>query len=291
MLLPGTQTGYRSRYETFRAELKNLGYIEGRDVQLDVRWADDRTERLEALAKELVALRPAVILTGTSAGVAACQKATTTTPIVFATAASVVEQGFIASYARPGGNVTGVVIYPMERKMVELAREALPQARRLAILVHESDPIHKLLLADFLEACAKLKFEPIIARVRRVEDLGLAVNDALAQRPDALVLPDLAFMLSSERYLVERALQARLPLVSSRVETTIAGGLMSYGTSRNENFRRAAAMVDKVLRGAKPGDLPVEQPERFELVVNAKTMKAIGVELSPVIMMRARVVQ
>jgi len=291
VLLPGTQSGYRARYETFRAELKNLGYIEGRDVTFDVRWADDRAERFEALAKELVARRPEVILTGTSRGVAACQQATKTIPIVFATAASAIEQGFVASYARPGGNVTGVIIQPIEGKMVELAREALPQARRLAIVVYEPDPIHKIVLADFLEACAKLKFEPIIARVRRVEDLGVAFNEMLGQKPDALVLPSLAFTVSNERYLVERSVQAKLPLLSGRVETTLGGGLMSYGSSRNENFRRAAALVDKILRGAKPADLPVEQPERFEVVVNAKTMKAIGVELSPVTMMRARLVQ
>ena len=291
MLLPGTQAGYRSRYETFRAELKNLGYIEGRDVRIDVRWGDDRRDRLEALARELAALQPAVILTASSAGVLACRKATSAIPIVFATTGSPVEQEIAATVAGSGGNVTGVATYAAERKMVELAREALPRARRLAILVHEPDPVHKLLLADFLEACAKLKFEPVIGRVKRVEDLGLAFSDVVAQKPDALVLPNLAFMLANERYLVERALQSRLPLVSGRVETTLAGGLMSYGSPRNENFRRAAVIVDKILRGAKPGELPVEQPDRFEVVVNARTAKAIGVELATATMQRARVVQ
>lgn len=290
VLIPGTQSAYRSRLEAFRAELKNLGYIEGRDVQLEMRWGEDRTGQLEELAAELVALHPAVILTASSAGVAACRKATTTIPIVFATAASPVEQGFVASLARPGGNVTGVAIHPMERKMVELAREALPQARRLAILVHDADPVHKLFLADFLEACAKLKFEPVVGRVNRVEDLGLAFNEVVSQKPAALVLPNQVFMLSNERYLIERTLQAKLPLITGLAETTLAGGLMSYGTSRTENFRRAASMVHKILRGAKPGDLAVEQPERFDLVVNAKTMQAIGVELSPVTMQRARLV-
>ncbi len=291
VLFPGTQAGYRSRYETFRAELKNLGYIEGRDVRIEVRWGEDRTERLDALARELVALRPAVVVTGSSAGIAACRKATSTIPIVFATAGSLVEQQFVASLAHPGGNITGVSIHATESKVVELAREALPRARRLAILVHEPDPIHKIALGDFLEACAKLKFEPIIGRVKRVEDLGVVFNEVLAQKPDALVVPNLTFMTSNERYLLERSLQAKLPLLSGRVETTLAGGLMSYGTSRNENFRRAAALVDKILRGAKPAELPVEQPERFELVVNAKTLKAIGIELSPTTMMRARLVQ
>ena len=290
VLLPGTQAGYRARYETFRAELKNLGYIEGRDVRIDVRWADERRERLETLAKELAALQPAVILTASSAGVLACRKATSVIPIVFAATGSPVEQEIAATVAGAGGNVTGVASYATERRMVELAREALPRARRVAILVHEPDPVHKLLLADFLEACARLKLEPVIGRVKRVEDLGLAFSEALAQKPDALVVPNLAFMRSNERYLVERALQARLPLISGRVETTLAGGLMSYGSARNENFRRAAAIVDKILRGAKPGELPVEQPDRFELVVNGKTLKAIGAELAPGTLARARLV-
>jgi len=287
VLLPGTQSGYRSRFDVFRAELKKLGYLEGRDISMESRWADDRTERLESLAAELVALGPAVILTASSAGVAACRKATTTIPIVFATAGAPVEQGFVSSLRRPGGNVTGVLVHGMERKMVELAREALPQARRLAILVHEPDPVHKSMLDQFVAATGQFKFEPVIGRVRRVEELALAFDEIVSRKPDALVLPNLVFMLSNSRYLVERSLDARLPLLTGREDTTAAGGLLSYGTSREENFRRAAVLVDKILRGANPADLPVEQPERFQLVVNRKTAKTIGVELSPVTMLRA----
>ncbi len=287
VLLPGTQAAYRSRLDTFRGELKKLGYLEGRDILIDARWADDRTERLDSLAAELAALGPAVILTASSAGVAACKKASKTIPIVFATAGRPVEQGFVSSLRRPGGNITGVMVHSMEGKLVEVAREALPQARRLAILVHEPDPIHKPTLDQFLAAAAQFKFEPIVGRVKRVVDLGLVFNEVVSGKPDALVLPNMVFMLSNYRYLVERSLDARLPLVTGREETTAAGGLLSYGSSRNENFRRAAVQVDKILRGAKPADLPVEQPERFQLIVNLKTAKTMGIDISPATMLRA----
>lgn len=286
-LLPGTPEGYRSRFEAFRAELRKLGHHEGRDIWIESRWAEDRTSRLPSLAAELVALGPVVILTGTSAGVAACKKATATIPIVFATARKPVEQGFVSSLRRPGGNITGVIVHEMERKLVEVAREALPQARRLAILVHEPDPIHKEMLDAFVGAAGEFKFEPVVVRVRRVEELALAFNEIVRRKPDALVLPTLAFLFSNHRYLIERSLEARLPLLTGFPEAVAAGGLLSYGTSREENYRRAAHMVDKILRGAKPADLAVELPERIQLTVNRKTAKAIGVELSPVTMLRA----
>ena len=234
-----------------------------------------------------MALGPAVILTATSAGVAACKQATQTIPIVFGNASNPVEQSFISSLRRPGGNITGILVHAMDAKMVEIAREALPQARRLAILVYEADPIQKSVREAFVSAALQLKFEPIVVNVRRVEELALAFNEVVGKKPDALYLPPISFMFSNRRYLVERALEARLPLLSGREETTAAGGLLSYSTDRLENYRRAAALVDKILRGAKPGELPVEQPERFQLVVNMKTAKAIGVTLSPTTMLRA----
>lgn len=285
--MPGAQPAYRSRFETFRAALKSHGQVEGRDILIEARWAEDRTERLPALARELAALRPAVLVTSSSAGVAACKQATSTIPIVFATAGDPVQQGFVSSLRRPGGNITGVLVHNIDDKLVEVAREALPQAQRLAILVHEPDPVHKITLAAFVPATERFKFQPIIVRVKRTEDLALAFEEMLRGKPDALYLPGLVFTLSHYRYLVERALEARLPLLSSREETTEAGALLSYGTSREENFRRAASLVDRILRGANPGDLPVEQPERFHLVINLKTAKAIGVTISQATLLRA----
>jgi len=287
VLLPGTQFGYRSRFEAFRAVLKERGHVEGRDILIEARWADDRTERLPALAAELVALGPTVILTASSAGVAACRRATSTIPIVFATAGKPVEQGFVASLGRPGGNVTGVAIHIMDQKMVEIAREALPRAQRLAMLVHEPDPMSKPTVEAFVQAARSFKFEPVIVSVKRVEELASTFDEIVRSRPDALYLPNLVFSFSHHRYLVERSLEAKLALLSGREETTDAGGLLSYSFSRNENFRRAGSLVDRILRGAKPADLPVEQPDRFQLAVNLRTAKAIGVTLSQTMLLRA----
>jgi putative ABC transport system substrate-binding protein len=273
----------------FRNELKRLGYVEGRDVTIEARWADYKADQLASLAAELVKLNPAVIFTGTIAAVGACKKATTAIPIVFATAAQPVELGFVESLRRPGGNITGVILHPgMAAKVLEIAREALPRIHRLAILIHEPDPAHKAHIDSFMGAAKQLTFDPIVVRANQVEELGLAFNEILGQKAEALYLPELSFVRAHSRYLIERSIKARLPLLSGFEEITADGGLLSYDSPREENFRRSAVMVDKILRGAKPGDLPVEQPERFQLVVNLKTAKAIGITVPQSILLRAK---
>ena len=267
--------------------MKELGYVEGRDISIEVRWADGRTERLASLAAEVVASNPAVIVTGSSEGVAACKQATSSIPIVFATAASVVEQGFVASLRQPGGNITGVVLHGLHAKIVEVIRDALPAARRLAVLVHDKDRNHKIVLDSFEPAARRFKFEPVVARVTRAEDFERAFKELTDRKADALYVPNLALLTSNRDRLIELTLIARLPHFSANPDIAVAGGLLSYGTSLVENYRRAAALVDKILRGAKPGELPIEQPERFQLIVNMKTAKAIGVTLSPATMLRA----
>jgi putative ABC transport system substrate-binding protein len=287
-LFPGSQSGFRTRFEALRAKLKELGYVEGSNLLIEARFADNRMELLDDYARQLVALNPAVILTGSSAGVIACMKATSRIPIVFGTAGNPVEQGFVASLRHPGGNVTGVMVHSaMHAKIVEVAREALPKAKRLALLAYESDPFQKSAREAFVAAAKAARLEPIVVPVRGVEDLALAFKEVLSKKPDALLLPGITFMSSNSAYLIERSLEARLPLITGYDDATERGGLLSYGTDRNENYRRAAVLVDKILRGAKPGDLPVEQPERFELIVNMKTANAIGVTLSPAILLRA----
>lgn len=293
VLIPGSQAGYRSRLDAFQHELKRLGHAEARDISFETRWGDDRTEMLGSLARELVSLQPAVLLTATSAGVAACMAATSTIPIVFATAANPVEQGFVASLRRPGGNVTGVLVYlDLGAKTVEIVREALPRAQRLAIVVHESDPISKPILDAFTPAAKRLKFEPVIVRVKSTDELAGAFREIAAKKADALYLPQQAFSTSNGRLLAQLSLEARLPLVSGFPEVTAAGGLLSYGYMREESYRRAAALVHKILRGANPGELPVEQPQRVELIVNLNTARAIGVTPPQATLQRAdRVVQ
>jgi ABC-type uncharacterized transport system substrate-binding protein len=272
----------------FRAELKRLGYVEGKDIVIEARWGDHKSDLLTALAEELVAHNPAVIFTGSTAATAACKRATSKIPIVFATAAQPVEQGFVASLRRPGGNITGVMLHPgMAAKILELAREALPQVRRLAILVHDADPAHKAQLDSFVQGARQLNLDPVVVRASQAEELALAFNETVTQKSEALYLPELAFVRAHSRYLIERSLRAKLPLLSGYAEITAAGGLLSYGSPREENFQRSAVLIDKILRGAKPGDLPVEQPERFELVVNLRTAKAIGVTVPQSTLLRA----
>jgi putative ABC transport system substrate-binding protein len=285
---PGTESGWRLRIDNFRVALKELGYVEGRDVAIEMRWANDRIEQLPALAAEVVALKPDVIVTAGSAGVAACKKATSSIPIVFATAGNPVEQGFVASLRRPGGNITGIAVYPgLSAKIIEIAREAMPKARRLAMLVHDADPFSKYMVNEFEPNAPRLKFEPVIVRVARAEDIGRAFKELVDRKADAVFVPALTFFTSNFKQFVERSLKTRLPLLSTSRIMTEGGGLLSYGTQAEENYRRAAALVDKILRGAKPGELAVEQPEKFEMVVNMKTAKAIGVKLSPTTMLRA----
>jgi putative tryptophan/tyrosine transport system substrate-binding protein len=175
-----------------------------------------------------------VILTATSAGIAACKAATSTIPIVFATAASPVEQGFVASLRRPGGNVTGVLSTDVGAKIIELAREALPKAQRLAILVHESDPVHKLTLNVALPAAKRFKFETLVVRVKGPEELARAFSESAGWKADAIYLPQQAFASSNARRIGELSREVRLPLFSAHEEVAAAGGLVSYGHSREE---------------------------------------------------------
>jgi putative ABC transport system substrate-binding protein len=288
ILQPGSEAGYRNFHAVFRNALKDLGHVEGRDLSIEIRWGHDRFDRLATLAAEVVALNPDVIVTASSAGVAAVRKATSSIPIVFATAGNPVEQGFVSSLSRPGGNITGVIVYvDIIPKIVELAREALPAARRLALLLHEPDPASKLLLDAFEPNAQRFKFEPIAIRVSHLEDLDRAFRDLVRQRADALIAPTLIFLRSAHAQVVERALKARIPLLSTIYDYSDSGALLSYGSMTEENYRRAAGLVDKILRGASPAELPVEQPERFQLVVNRKTAKAVGVEVSRVTLVRA----
>jgi putative tryptophan/tyrosine transport system substrate-binding protein len=273
----------------FRDELRRLGYREGRDFTIDVFWAEGKTERLPALAAELVAKKPEIILTASSAAVAAARKVTSSIPIVFATASNPVEQGFVATLQRPGGNVTGVILYAdrMTQKVVEITREVFPSATRLALLIHDPDPVSKFELQAFNAAARTLRFDPVVVRVAGPEDFDRAFHDLAARKAEAVIMPQLAFFQNYRKEMITRSLKARLPLLGADLRYADAGALMGYGTAVEENYRRAASMVDKILRGAKVGELPVEQPERFRLVLNVRTAKAIGITFPAVMTMRA----
>jgi putative tryptophan/tyrosine transport system substrate-binding protein len=268
--------------------LKQLGYADGRDLAIDVYWADDRTERLDAITVKALARKPSVVVTASSSAIVAAKKATSRIPIVFATASAPVEQGFVASLRRPGGNITGVIFHrDLEAKVVEVIREALPAAKRVSILIHERDQIYPLLLASIEPAARRLNLETVIVRVSGAEDLGRALDEIAASRSDALLLPLQVIFASRVRQIATRARKERLPMFSAHSTAAEGGGFVSYGTLTEENYRRAAVLVDKILQGADPGELPVEQPERFRLVLNAATAKAIGLALAPALLQRA----
>jgi putative ABC transport system substrate-binding protein len=268
--------------------LKELGYLEGRDIAIEARWAGGKIERLEPLAVEMVARNPAVIATATSAAVAALMKATSSIPIVFAAAGNPVEQGFVSSLGRPGGNVTGMALhFDLNAKIIEIIREALPAARRLGVLVHDSDPVYKILRETAETSARHFRFEPVVVSIARAEEIEHAFKEIADRKVDALLPPISSLFIGNADRIAQLALRARLPLFSTHHQLTTGGGLLSYGTQLEENYRRAAALVDKILRGTRPGELPVELPERFQLVINIKTAKEIGVRLSPTTILRA----
>jgi len=273
----------------FRTELRELGHQDGRDLVIETYWGNNRAENLARIASEVVESRPDLIVTATAALTALVKKATTTIPIVFATAADPVELGLVTSLQRPGGNVTGVRVYLAELtpKAVELAREAFPAARRLAVLVHTRDASYKQALKAFQESAPRFRFEPLVVQVAGPEDFERAFAQIAQRKADAVIVTTLALFNDYRAQLGAHSVKAGVPLIGNDLRYAEAGVLLSYGTSFRENYRHAARMADKILRGARPADLPVEQPERFELIVNQRTAKAIGVKLSPVTILRA----
>jgi putative ABC transport system substrate-binding protein len=271
----------------FVRRLAELGWIEGRNVAIEYRWAEGKPERAAEMAAEFVRLKVDVILT--AGGVlAAVKPITSVIPIVFATATDPVGAGFAASLAKPGGNLTGLSLQTTDHaaKRVELLRELMPAARRLAILVNSNNPGAVLEMREAETAIRTFGLEPSPHEIRRAEDIGPAF-EAMKGQADALyVCTDVLVNVHRVR-INTLALGGRLPTMYSIREYVEAGGLMSYGPNLTDMFRRAADYVDKILRGAKPADLPIEQPTKFELVVNLTTAKTIGLAIPPAFLARA----
>jgi putative tryptophan/tyrosine transport system substrate-binding protein len=272
----------------FVQRLRELGWIEGRNVAIEVRWAAGRSERFAEIAAEFVRLKVDVILTHTTPPVLAAKQATSSIPIVFATAGDPVGTGVVASLARPGGNVTGLSSQHTDTigKRLELLREVMPGLRRLAIMANVGSRYAVLELSEVQAAARSLGLDIAAVEVRQEEDMAAAF-EAIGGRADALyVVPD-PLINSNRVRLNALALAARLPTMHGFREFADAGGLMSYGPNWPDMFRRAGDYVDKILRGAKPADIPVEQPTKFDLVINLKTAKALGLDVPPVLLARA----
>jgi putative ABC transport system substrate-binding protein len=283
-----TPLAYGQWVAAFVQRLRELGWVEGQTVAIDVRWAEGRTERLTEIATEFVRLKVDVIVTHSAVPVLAAKQATSVIPIVFAVAADPLGTGLVASLARPGGNVTGLSVQftDLAGKRLELLREVVPGLRRLAIMANVDAPASVLEMGEVQAAARTLGLEVAASEIRRAEDIAPAF-DALKGRAEALYLCVDPLLSTNRMRISILALGARLPTIAAFREFVEAGGLMSYGANFSDLYRRAADYVDKILRGAKPGDLPVEQPTKFELVINLTTAKALGLTIPEAFLLRA----
>jgi putative ABC transport system substrate-binding protein len=272
----------------FVQRLRELGWNEGRTIAIEYRWAEGREERFAEFAAELVRLKVDVIVTSGTPAVMASKQATSVIPIVFATAADPVGNNLVASLARPGGNVTGLsnLISDTGGKRLEFLREVVPGLRRLAIMANVGNPASVLEMGEVQAAAGTLGLEVTMLEIRRAQDIAPGF-EALKGRGEALYICADALVNTNRIRINILAVGARLPTMHGSGDYVEAGGLMSYGVNFPDQFRRAADYVDKILKGAKPGDLPVEQPTKFYLIINLITAKALGIEIPPTLLARA----
>jgi putative ABC transport system substrate-binding protein len=281
-------------WDAFRQQLRELGYVEGRNVSFEQRYAKGKLEELPALAKEVIQLKVAVIVTSGAAAAVAAQRATRKIPIVMASGTDQVSLGLAASLARPGSNVTGLssLTSDLMVKRFELLREVVPKSSKLAVLWHADNTASMTSVRDLEGSAARSRVAFQSFGIRSAEELTDVFSAMTRERIEALIVTNSAFIYAERRKIVELALKHKLPAIYGAAEYVDAGGLLSYGPSYPEMFRHAAIYVNKILKGANPGDMPIEQPTTFELVINANTARALGVAIPPSILARAnRVIQ
>ncbi len=281
--------GPNAQDEAFVEELRGLGYVEGHNLIIDYRWAAENEERLPALATELVALKVELIVTSATPAVNAAKRATSTIPIVMAAAADPVGSGLVASLGHPGGNVTGMTLLSTDLagKRLQLVREILPRAKRIAVLALGGLSATPLLLTALRDAGQTMDLELITQRVTKPEELPGAFTEFQRAGAHALIVQVSPFTLDQRETIVEQAAQHRLPAMYDVRAFVDAGGLVAYGPDLAAMYRRAASYVDRIFKGAKPGDLPIEQPTKFEFVINLKTAKALGLTIPQSLLLRA----
>ena len=287
-LVAGTPSSHGQWVAAFVRRLHELGWIEGRTVAIEYRWAESRTERFDEIAAEFVRRKVDVIVTSATAAIVAAKQATSVIPIVFAAAGDPVGTGLVASLARPGGNVTGLSIQQTDvaAKRLELLREVVRDLRRLAILANVGGPAVVLDMREVQTTARPLGLEVVTSEIRRGEDIAPAF-ETLKGRADALYVCIDPLVHTHRIRINTLALAARLPTMHGSREAVEAAGLMSYGPNQPDLYRRAADYVDKILRGAKPGEIPVEQATKFDLVINLTTAKALGLTIPESFLLRA----
>jgi ABC-type uncharacterized transport system substrate-binding protein len=290
LMIHPSSTAVAMQYrEAFRQGLRDLGYVEGQNIVIEHRWGEGKVERYPALAAELVSLQVDCLVTAGTQASQAAKHATATIPIVMVAASDPVGTGLVTSLARPGGNITGLAFMNPELsgKRLELLQEAVPRLSRVAILWHGGHPAALLALHEMEAAGRGLRVPLQALEVRGPNDFEQAFAAATREGAEALIMLPSVFFAAERRRIVDLVTESRLPAIFPVREDAEAGGLMSYGPNLRESFRRAATYVDKILKGTKPTDLPVEQPMTFELVINLKTAKALGLTIPPVLRFRA----
>jgi putative tryptophan/tyrosine transport system substrate-binding protein len=286
---PNTRSDATEWVVAFVRRLRELGWIEGRTITIEYRWVEGRTERFAEIAAEFVRLNVNVVVTSGTPAVMALQQATSVIPIVFATAGDPVSIGLVASLARPGGNTTGLATLgdDIAGKRVELLRDVTPRLARLAIMGNVSNPFTVLEMAQVRAAASTLGLDVVTLEIRRAQDIAEAF-EALDGRADALyVCTDAALIHTNRIRINASALRERLPTMHGSRTYIEGGGLMSYGPNFPDMGRRASEIVDKILRGANPADIPVEQPAKFDLIINLTTAKALGLDVPATLLARA----
>ena len=289
-LATGTREQITHLLRAFEDGLRDLGYVPGRNLVIEYRFADGKLERLPQLAEDLVRLKVDLIVTGINPNAIAAKQATTTIPIVMATSIDPVGAGLVASISRPGGNVTGLTLdvgAEIWGKRLALLKECGPRLSRVAVLVDPGHPPAPAIFKAMEAPALTLGMTVVRFDARGPGDLEGAFATVTRARAGALILTGGGVQFNMRDQIAQLALRNRLPSIGSVSEWVEAGGLMSYGSSLSDQSRRAAAYVDKILKGAKPGDLPVEQPTKFELVVNARTAKALGLAIPPSVRLQA----
>ena len=281
-------SGVEPRLRRFRAGLRDLGYVEGQNIFIDFRWAEGNYSRLVEFADELLHLKADILVTYGTPGTLAARQATTTTPIVMIVSGDAVATGIVASLARPGGNVTGSTFFNPElsAKRLEVVKEAHPPARRVAILLNAGNPINAPVMRATEIAAKPLGLELLSFETRRSDELQSTFSRISDAGIDAVGVTDDTLFVGDARVIAELAISNRLPSIGF-TELAPAGGLIGYGANIGDLWYRGAFFIDRILKGTRPADLPVEQPTKFEMAINLKTAKALGLQVPPTLLARA----